>query len=106
MIASDGNGDAYVGGSTHLEFPPREPASLSSVDNPETPRAFVLKLGPNGALLYSTFVGGSNGDMIRAITADPAGNIYLTGQTNSPDFPIKNGSNRCRQPPSRHLSPR
>ncbi len=62
----------------------------------------MLKLGPNGALLYSTFVGGSNGDMIRAITADPAGNIYLTGQTNSPDFPIKNAIQP--QPPTAFAS--
>ena len=50
----------------------------------------MLKLGPNGTLLYSSFVAGSNGDIIRAIAADAAGNIYLAGQVNSSDFPIKN----------------
>ena len=99
VIASDGNGDAYVGGSTQsASFPLANPLPNPPSTNLGNLRAFVLKLGPNGALLYSTFVGGSNGDMIRAITADPAGNIYLTGQTNSADFPIKNAIQP--QPPS------
>jgi len=91
VIAADGNGNAYVGGSTQSSgFPLVNPLPYAPSSNFGPPRAFVLKLGPNGALVYSSFVGGSNGDMIRAITADPAGNIYLTGQSNSADFPIKN----------------
>ncbi len=99
MIASDGMGNAYVGGSTQASgFPLVNPLPNPPSINPGTLRAFVLKLGPTGVLLYSSFVGGSNGDMIRAVTADPAGNIYLTGQSNSVDFPIKNAIQP--QPPS------
>jgi len=91
VIAADGIGNAYIAGLTQSSgFPLVNPLPYPPLTNPGPPRAFVLKLGPNGAMLYSSFVGGSNGDTIRAITADPAGNIYLTGQTFSPDFPIKN----------------
>jgi len=37
-------------------------------------------------LTFSTYVGGSGLDSVSAITTDSAGNIYLTGSTNSPDF--------------------
>jgi photosystem II stability/assembly factor-like uncharacterized protein len=90
-IAVDTSGNAYVVGFTQsADFPLANP--LSSSPSPASqgpPRSFVLKLGPNGALLFSTFFGG-NGDLISAIAADPAGNIYLTGRANSPDFPLQN----------------
>ena len=91
VIAADGGGNAYVAGLTQSSnFPLVNPLPSPPLTNPGPPRAFVLKLGPNGALLYSSFVGGSSSDTISAIAADPAGNIYLAGRTFSPDFPIKN----------------
>jgi hypothetical protein len=54
--------------------------------------AFVAILNPSGAfqpgLLYSTYLGGSGGDVGYAVGADVAGNIYVTGYTLSSDFPI------------------
>jgi photosystem II stability/assembly factor-like uncharacterized protein len=90
-IAVDGAGNAYVAGTTNsADFPRVNP--LRSIPPPTNQaKPFVLKLGPDGSLLYSTFFGGSTGEQsIGAIAADPAGNIYLTGKTNSPDFPLKN----------------
>jgi len=99
VVALDGIGNAYVAGMNESSgFPLVNPLPYPPSTNLGPPRSFVLKLGPDGTLLYSSFVGGSNGDIIRAITADAAGNIYLTGQTNSPDFPIKNAIQP--QPPS------
>jgi len=66
-------------------FSTREPASLHSTYKRWTPKLFVLKLGLDGALLYSTFFGGRSGDNITALAADSAGNIYLAGQTPSQD---------------------
>jgi hypothetical protein len=40
-------------------------------------------------LSYSTYVGGSNGDISHAIAVDNAGNAYLAGQTLSTDFPLR-----------------
>jgi hypothetical protein len=41
---------------------------------------------------YSTYFGGDSDDYGYAITADPAGNIYLTGSTNSTTFPVVNAA--------------
>ncbi len=89
--AIDGAGNAYVAGQADpANFPLVNPLP-SSVEPSQGPRpAFVLKLGPNGTLLYSTFFGGSSGASNIAIAADAAGNIYLTGLTGSTGFPLKN----------------
>ncbi|HUI58464.1 MAG TPA: SBBP repeat-containing protein [Bryobacteraceae bacterium] len=43
--------------------------------------------GP-GFLVYSTYLGGSQGEVGYAVAADNAGFIYVTGYTLSPDFPV------------------
>ena len=50
---------------------------------------FIAKLDAGGSkLLYSTYLGGSESDTATAI-AQSAGDVYVTGYTNSADFPIK-----------------
>ncbi len=50
--------------------------------------AFVAKLAPGGSeVLWSTFLGGSDRDTSAAITLDDQGNVYVAGNTASPDFP-------------------
>src|SRR5205823_5789646 len=80
-IAVDANGNAYVTGNT------------GSADFPTTPGAFqtsggggfITKLDPAGStLVYSTFLNGGGGNSI-AVDAD--GNAYVTGGTNSVNFP-------------------
>jgi uncharacterized protein (TIGR03437 family) len=53
--------------------------------------AFILKINPAGKFVYSTYLGGS-GDVeaCRGIAVDLSGNVYLAGQTDSPDFPTAN----------------
>jgi len=47
----------------------------------------------SGFVLYSTYLGGSDGDVGYGVTADSAGHLYVTGYTMSPNFPIPaNGS--------------
>jgi hypothetical protein len=56
--------------------------------------AFVTKLSADGArLLYSSFLGGGRSDEALAVAVDNAGNVYLTGETGSPDFPVLNSTN-------------
>ena len=51
---------------------------------------FLMKLDPTGtSLLYSTYLGGEGPDAIQGLAVDPDGNTYLTGQTESSDFPLK-----------------
>src|SRR5437016_6089365 len=53
--------------------------------------AFVAKLSPAGdALLFATYLGGSQGDEGYGIAVDCLGNIYVAGDTASADFPTKN----------------
>ncbi len=51
--------------------------------------AFVTRLSADGqALLYSTYLGGGRDDMGYGIAADGKGDAYVTGRTESPDFPV------------------
>src|SRR6185369_16723845 len=50
--------------------------------------AFVTKINAAGsALVYSTYLGGNGTDECAGIAIDAAGSAYVTGDTNSPDFP-------------------
>ena len=56
---------------------------------------FVAKFDPNGALVYSTYLGGSNYEDFSngydgAIAVDSSGSAYVVGSTASTDFPVKN----------------
>ena len=90
-IAVDNNGNVYVGGDTDSDqYPVTKDATQGSraggVD------AVVSVLDTNGLnLLYSTFYGGSGDDSIVGIALDQYAQIYLTGQTSSPDLPIAKG---------------
>jgi hypothetical protein len=85
-IALDAAGDAYVTGETgSTDFPTVNPlqAALKGRAN-----AFVTELNPQGsALVYSTYLGGSGQDNGGSIAVDAGGNVYLTGTTDSTDFP-------------------
>jgi hypothetical protein len=50
--------------------------------------AFVTKLGPTGAIVYSTYLGGSDFDQSHGIAVDGRGNAYVGGITCSTDFPV------------------
>jgi hypothetical protein len=51
----------------------------------------VSKLNASGdAFIYSTYLGGSGGDIGYGIAVDSAGNAYITGYTDSKDFPLMN----------------
>jgi hypothetical protein len=95
-IAIDVEGHAYVTGFTNTpDFPTVnavQPANAggSCFGNPCND-AFASKIDPSGAaLVYSTYLGGSGNDLAWAIALDSTGSAYVTGQTESPDFPIRN----------------
>lgn len=50
--------------------------------------AFVLRLDQNGALLFSTFFGGSGSDKAFGTAVTNSGNIWVVGETNSAGFPL------------------
>jgi hypothetical protein len=88
-IVVDASGYAYVTGPTFsTDFPIQNPLQAT---NHGYYNAFVTKLNAAGsALVYSTYLGGSNYDYSQAIAADSSGNAYVTGYTGSTDFPTQN----------------
>ncbi len=87
-IAVDANGNAYVTGRTFGNFPTANALQSRYGGGGD---AFVSKLNPAGdALIYSTYLGGGSGDSATDLALDPAGNVYLTGSTQSSDFPTVN----------------
>ena len=49
--------------------------------------AFIAKLAPDGSILWTTYLGGSDRDTAVALAVDAQGNAYMAGNTFSPDFP-------------------
>lgn len=92
-IAVDGAGNAYVTGSTgSTDFPTTAGSFDTTLSTPGTD-AFVTKLNPSGSgILYSTFIGGGFDERTSAMAVDSSGNAYVTGQTDSTNFPTTVGA--------------
>jgi len=90
-IAVNFFGQAYVVGATaSLNFPVAAAAQASLSGGKD---AFALKLNATGnALIYSTYLGGTNSDAGTAVAVDFAGSAYVAGDTLSANFPISGGA--------------
>jgi len=93
-VASDAAGNVYVTGSTASTDYPTTPGAAQRTLGGATD-AVVTKLASDGTtVLWSTYLGGSGSETGRAIALDAAGNVYVTGETNSPNFPTTPGAFR------------
>lgn len=85
-IAVDTSGNAYIAGYTNSSDFPTVSAIYGS--NRGNADAFVTKLNADGISLdYSTYLGGSGFDYSLGIAVDTSGTTYVTGDTQSSDFP-------------------
>jgi PKD repeat protein len=91
-IAVDGSGNAYITGYTaSADFP--NTTGAYQIPNRGSDDVFVTKLNAAGTdLLYSTYLGGTGSDMGKGIAVDGSGNVYITGETKSADFPTTAGA--------------
>ena len=92
-VAVDAAGNVYVAGyTTTSNLPVSRTAAQSAYGgqtmNLMTGDAFVAKYSAAGALVYLTYLGGSADDVASSIAVDAAGDAYVTGYTNSRDFPV------------------
>ena len=85
----DDSGCTYITGITYLNIP-------TTTGAPQTVSgglsdAFVIKLDASGSsLVYSSYLGGSGYDQGRGLAIDAEGCAYVTGVTQSPNFPTSN----------------
>src|SRR5260221_8183 len=86
-IAVDSTGAAYVAGNTSGSFPTLNAGQNTFGGGGQD--AFVVKLNASGALVYSTYLGGSRADYGLGIAVDSSGARYVAGYTNG-GFPTLN----------------
>lgn len=94
-IAIDTNGNAYITGETWSANYPTTPGAFQTTfrGGVNCTDAFVTKLNSAGnAMVYSTFTGGNGSENGSSIAIDAFGNAYITGSTNSSNFPITPGA--------------
>jgi hypothetical protein len=91
-VALDPSGNIYVTGQTQsANFPTLNPLQATSSESD----AFVVKMSASGQVQYATYLGGTGLNNGTAIAADAAGNAYVTGFTNAPDFPVTSNAHQA-----------
>ncbi len=90
-IALDSAGNAYITGYTQSgtgDFPTTGGAYQTTFTGNQD--VFVAEINSTGtAMIYSTYLGGSTGEVGNGIAVDSSGNAYITGNTYSSDFPMQ-----------------
>ncbi len=90
-IKKDKNEDIIVTGWSRSENFRTTPGSYDTIFYSETD-CFVSKFrlyGVEKKLIFSTLIGGNADDYSKSISLDPDGNIYIAGETESFDYPVK-----------------
>ncbi len=93
-IAVDSNRNAYVtGATTSPDFPKADESPIQDHNEGGGNDAFVAKIdAAGGAIVYSTYLGGSGDDVGAGIAVDSSGTAYVAGGAGSSGFPGTSGS--------------
>lgn len=95
-IAVDAAGSAHVAGTVTGAFPMLNPFQGLRGGGTD---GFIAKLSPSGsALVYSSYLGGTDEDTPSGVGLDAEGNAYVGGITDSVDFPVLNAYQRQGAP--------
>ena len=87
-VAVDAAGNAYVGGVTSSMYFPTTPGVFQPQYSGWYGDGFVVKVNAAGtARVYATYLGGTGHESLNDIAVDTHGNAYVTGSTDSRDFP-------------------
>ena len=89
-IALGPGGTVFVAGETASSNFPTTPGAFQTV-LPGPRAGFVAKLDSAGAVVYSTYLGGSLTARCNAIAVNGSGEAYVVGRTNSTNFPTTAG---------------
>jgi hypothetical protein len=90
-IAVDSAGNAYVTGETRSgDFPIRNAIDTALGGDTDAFVTQIISTSGVYTLAYSTYLGGSSPDWGNDIIVDSVGNVYVTGDTLSTDFPTRN----------------
>jgi uncharacterized protein (TIGR03437 family) len=82
-IALGSDNSVYAVGSTaSLDFPTTA-GSMQPTTTSTTDAGFAVKLNPSGAVVYSTYIGGTAATTGGAVTVDSAGDAFITGYVSS-----------------------
>ncbi|HEY3296140.1 MAG TPA: hypothetical protein VGL38_11945, partial [bacterium] len=87
-LAADAHGAVYIAGRTFGELPLTRDAFDTTCSFSEG-EGYIARLSADGATLeFSSYLGGSGMDEVHDITTDSSGLVYLSGETQSPDFVV------------------
>jgi hypothetical protein len=86
-LALDDQGNAYVSIFTNSTDFPTTPGAFQTSYGGGSSDMAIVKLSSTGALLASTYLGSTDAENPDGISVDTSGNVFLTGNTSSANFP-------------------
>ncbi|MBM3795159.1 MAG: hypothetical protein FJW31_14060 [Acidobacteria bacterium] len=96
-LAVDAGGNVYLLGDTNSTVFTTTTGALRTMRPGGPFDAYVTKFGPDGKVIWSTFLGGAGDETVSGIAVDATGATYLTGFTSSSDFPITTGAQQSNK---------
>jgi uncharacterized protein (TIGR03437 family) len=95
-VSLDAQGNTYIAGGTYSSDFPTTPGAFqvkggvveTSDYDGAADDGWIMKINSQGAIVYSTYLGGSYRDTIFGLAVDAATNVYVTGRTRSANFPV------------------